>query len=126
MTFLPGRPLEQLPQVMNALDVLVLPSRTTPSWKEQFGRVLDRSERLWDAGHRIEFRGFLEVVGKAGIVVPERNSKALADALRDLEADPAACTAMGLIGRRQVEANYTWQRVAERMSGIYEKVMQSE
>ncbi|MCW3095521.1 MAG: glycosyltransferase family 4 protein [Chthonomonadaceae bacterium] len=125
VTFLPGRPLEQLPQVMNALDVLVLPSRTTPSWKEQFGRVLIEANACGTPVIGSTSGAIPEVVGKAGVVVPERNSKALADALRDLEADPAGCAAMGKIGRRQVEENYTWQRVAERMSGIYQKVMQS-
>ena len=38
--FLPLRPREELPRLMNALDVLILPSRTTTRWKEQFGRVI--------------------------------------------------------------------------------------
>ena len=126
VTFLPGRPLEQLPQVMNAIDVLVLPSRTTPSWKEQFGRVLIEANACGTPVIGSTSGAIPEVIGKAGIVVPERNSKALADALRDLEADPAGCAAMGRIGRQQVEENYTWQRVAERMSRIYQRVMQGE
>ena len=40
VVFLAKRPLEQLPPLMNALDVLLLPSRTTSRWKEQFGRVI--------------------------------------------------------------------------------------
>ena len=126
VTFLPGRPLEQLPQVMNALDVLVLPSRTTPSWKEQFGRVLIEANACGTPVIGSSSGAIPEVVGGAGIVVPERNAKALADALRDMEADPAGRAAMGLVGRRQVEENYTWQRVAERMSGLYARVMQGE
>ena len=125
VTFLPGRPLEQLPQVMNAIDVLVLPSRTTPSWKEQFGRVLIEANACGTPVIGSTSGAIPEVIGKAGIVVPERNFKALADALRDLEADPAGCAAMGRIGRQQVEENYTWQRVAERMSRIYQRVMQT-
>lgn len=44
---LPGRvifqgplPRSRMPVLLGALDALVLPSRTTPEWKEQFGRVL--------------------------------------------------------------------------------------
>lgn len=124
-TFLSGRPLEQLPAIMNAIDVLVLPSRTTPSWKEQFGRVLIEANACGTPTIGSSSGAIPEVVGKAGIVVPERNSKALADALRDLEADPALCAEMGHIGRQQVETHYTWQRVAERMSSIYQRIMQS-
>ena len=38
--FLPGRPQRELPPLMNAFDALTLMSRTTPTWKEQFGRVI--------------------------------------------------------------------------------------
>ena len=34
-----AKPLQELPELMNASDILLLPSRTTRSWKEQFGRV---------------------------------------------------------------------------------------
>jgi glycosyltransferase involved in cell wall biosynthesis len=38
--FLPAMPRHRMPIVLGALDALVLPSRTTPEWKEQFGRIL--------------------------------------------------------------------------------------
>ena len=31
---------DEAPRYLNAMDVLVMPSRTTPGWKEQFGRAL--------------------------------------------------------------------------------------
>src|SRR5690606_847306 len=34
--FLGGVPHRELPKVISAMDVLVLPSLTTPRWKEQF------------------------------------------------------------------------------------------
>ncbi len=120
VTFLPNRPLEELPVVMNAIDVLVLPSRTTAGWKEQFGRVLIEANACQTPVIGSSSGAIPEVVGMAGIVVPERNPKALADALRDLELDPERCARMGLIGRQQVEHLYTWGRVAERMSHVYE------
>ena len=61
-------------------DVLVLPSRTTPTWKEQFGRVI--IEALWcgvpvigsDSG---EIPWLIELTG-GGLVFPEGDSDALA------------------------------------------------
>ena len=38
--FAPYVPSTEVPAYLAHLDALVLPSRTTPSWKEQFGRVL--------------------------------------------------------------------------------------
>lgn len=33
-------PADQMPAFMNALDILVVPSRTQRNWKEQFGRII--------------------------------------------------------------------------------------
>jgi glycosyltransferase involved in cell wall biosynthesis len=73
------------------LDVLALPSRTTPTWKEQFGRVI--VEALWcgvpvvgsDSG---EIPWLIELTG-GGLVFPEGSVDALAGRLGELRADPA-------------------------------------
>jgi len=121
--FLPARPLEELPQVMNALDTLVLPSRTTPRWKEQFGRVIIEAQACERPVVGSASGAIPEVIGEAGLVFPERDAKALADALLELRADPQRAQEMGRIGRRQVEEHYTWARVAERMREIYCSVL---
>lgn len=120
--FLPGRPLAELPQVMNALDALVLPSRTTARWKEQFGRVIIEAHACATPVIGSNSGAIPEVVGRAGIIVPERDPAALAAAIRDLAANPRQRTAYGLLGRRQVEAHYTWEQVARRMEAIYRAV----
>ncbi len=73
------------------LDVLALPSRTTPTWKEQFGRVI--VEALWcgvpvvgsDSG---EIPWLIELTG-GGLVFAEGDPSALAERLRELREDPA-------------------------------------
>lgn len=40
VTFLGRQASSNMATFYNSLDVLVLPSRTLPNWKEQFGRVL--------------------------------------------------------------------------------------
>ena len=122
--FLPRRPLEELPVVMNALDTLVLVSRTTGRWKEQFGRVLIEAHAC-----RIPVIGSTsgaipEVVGGGGLIVPEQNPRALADAMLQLAADPEPGSRLGEVGRGQVEQQYTWRQVAERMYAIYQIALQ--
>ncbi len=73
------------------LDVLALPSRTTPTWKEQFGRVI--VEALWcgvpvvgsDSG---EIPWLIDLTG-GGLVFPEGDPAALAARLTELREDPA-------------------------------------
>lgn len=121
--FLPGRPLAELPQVMNALDTLVLPSRTTPRWKEQFGRVIIEANACGTPVVGSDSGAIPEVIGEAGLVFPERSPAALAAALSALRADPARARAMGEAGRRQAEERYNWTRVAERMREVYSSVL---
>ncbi len=126
VTFLPARPLSELPVVMNAMDALVLPSRTTASWKEQFGRVIIEAHACATPVIGSTSGAIPEVVGDGGLVFEERNPAALAAAICELAADPERCRTMGLAGRATVEENYTWQRVANRMANIYQRTVQGK
>jgi glycosyltransferase involved in cell wall biosynthesis len=120
--FLAQRPQHELPVAMNALDVLVLPSRTTASWKEQFGRVLIEAMACGVPVIGSNSGAIPDVVSEAGLVVPEGDQQALAAALIVLHADPLRRRALGEFGRRQVEEKYTWARVASHLNTIYREV----
>jgi glycosyltransferase involved in cell wall biosynthesis len=87
------------------LDVLALPSHTTPRWKEQFGRVI--VEALWcgvpvvgsDSG---EIPWLIELTG-GGLVFPEGDSEALAAQLAQLRGEPALRQELARAGRASVE-----------------------
>ncbi|NBB82812.1 MAG: glycosyltransferase [Alphaproteobacteria bacterium] len=120
--FLGGLPLHELPGWINALDVLVLPSRTTASWLEQYGRVIIEAHACGVPVIGSDSGAIPEVVGAGGRIVPERNPAALAAALDELAADPAAAREMGRLGRERALAACSWQRVAERMHEIYTRL----
>ncbi|MBV9848931.1 MAG: glycosyltransferase [Armatimonadetes bacterium] len=124
--FLPARPLTDLPKVMNALDTLLLVSRTTPSWKEQFGRVVIEANACGTPVIGSRSGAIPEVVGNAGLIVPEKDPVALAAAIRDLADNPHRRNELGAIGRAQVEAKFTWARVADQMHDIYSQILDSK
>jgi glycosyltransferase involved in cell wall biosynthesis len=87
------------------LDVLVLPSHTTPSWKEQFGRVL--VEALWCGVPVVgsssgEIPWLVELTG-GGLLFPEGDIGALAARLSELRRDPALRRRLADTGRAAVE-----------------------
>ncbi len=107
----------EVPGYFNALDMLVLPSHTTPGWKEQFGRVIIEAlacevPLVGSSSGNIPM--LIEETG-GGVVFPERDAEALASAIRDLLLDPAAREAMGKRGREAVLRKYSYPRVAEKL-----------
>ncbi|MEM1108218.1 MAG: glycosyltransferase family 4 protein [Planctomycetota bacterium] len=120
--FLGAMPFDRLPELFNAIDVLALPSLTTARWKEQFGRVLIEAHACGTPVIGSDSGAIPEVVGKGGLVVPEANSDALANAVSCLASDPEAARQMGHVGRQCVDQNYSWERVAQRMVDIYHQV----
>jgi glycosyltransferase involved in cell wall biosynthesis len=95
-------------------DVLVLPSRTTPTWAEQFGRAL--VEALWcgvpvvgsDSG---EIPWVIESTG-GGLVVPAGDVGALRQALVRLRDDPALRQELAARGRERAHERFGVQAVA--------------
>jgi glycosyltransferase involved in cell wall biosynthesis len=122
--FLPNRDREELPQVMSALDVLLLPSRTTSRWKEQFGRVIIEAHACGTPVIGSDSGAIPGVVGNGGLIVPEQNPSALAAAICKIRASPALRDQMAAAGRRQTEQHYSWQQVAALMRKIYLSIPQ--
>jgi glycosyltransferase involved in cell wall biosynthesis len=106
------------------MDVLVLPSRTTPGWAEQFGRVL--VEALWcgtpvvgsDSG---EIPWVIETTG-GGLVVPEGDDEALADRLSQLRRDPGLRDTLARRGRARSVELFSVEAVADRMEEVLRDV----
>lgn len=85
--FLGSLPTADVPRFMAALDVLAVPSLTTQTWTEQFGRVV--VEGMF-AGTPIvvsDSGALPEVVGPGGLVVEEGNVEELAVALEEALAN---------------------------------------
>lgn len=106
---LDGLSHEQMPTGYAQLDVLVLPSHTTPTWKEQFGRVI--TEALWcgvpvvgsDSG---EIPWLIELTG-GGLVFSEGNVGMLAESLAKLQEDRELRSRLADAGRAAVERLFT-------------------
>lgn len=114
----------EAPAYMACLDIFALPSRTTPSWKEQFGRVIIEAMACGipvvgsDSG---QIPYLIRDTG-GGLVFPEGDANALADTLTGLIRNPAERQRLGEVGSEAVEKRYTCNAVArtlrEVMAGI--------
>lgn len=128
--FLGAQPLEQLPQLFSALDCLVLPSRTTASWKEQFGRVLIEAASCGVAVVGSDSGAIPEVIGQGanamGLIFPEGDVAALAAALIRLQREPDLARALGETGARRAREEFSWKCVAARFDEIYRECLRAK
>ena len=76
-----AKPAEELPQYVNCMDVLALPSLTTALWKEQYGRAIAEAMACGVPVVGSDSGAIPEVVDSAGLIVPEGDVSRLADAL---------------------------------------------
>lgn len=119
--FLPGMPFAKVPGFIRGLDAVVLPSVTIPPlFKEQFGRVLTEAMAAGVATLGSTSGAIPDVIGDAGLVVPERDSAALAGALERIMRDPALRADLAVRGRARVDQYYAWPVVAGQAVRLYQ------
>jgi glycosyltransferase involved in cell wall biosynthesis len=106
-------PQASLPGFYAACDVVAVPSRTTASWKEQFGRVAVEAMACGAAVVVSDSGSLPHVVGGSARVAPEGDVPAWANAIGALLADAEARRALGEAGRAHVLASFTWEAVAD-------------
>ena len=112
-----------VPARLRELDALVLPSLTTSSWKEQFGRVLIEAMACEIPVVGSDSGEIPHVIGNAGLVVPEDDAAALAEAFETLMRDPERRHELGRQGRVRVLEQFTHVSVAARTVEVYRQVM---
>ena len=117
---------EELPQFYGALDVLVLPSQTTPSWKEQFGRVIVEAQACGVPVVGSDSGAIPEVIGDAGLVFPEKDADALFNLLETLRCNFDLQANLALKGAQRAGRLYSWQAIASQMRDVYMETAHSK
>ena len=115
-------PSEQMPAYLRQLDVLVLPSRTLPNWKEQFGRVLVEAMACEVAVVGADSGEIPNVVGPAGLIFPEGDVDALRAHLVKVMQTDGLRDQLGAAGRERVLERYTQAQVAARTVDVYREM----
>jgi glycosyltransferase involved in cell wall biosynthesis len=114
-----------VPDYFACMDVLVLPSRTTPSWAEQFGHVLIEAMAAGVPVVGSSSGAIPEVIGEAGLVFSEGDTESLRRRLEDMLGDRALRAHLSACGRARVERCYTNARVASEQMAIYRRLVKA-
>lgn len=111
-----------MPDLYRGLDVLVLPSRTTPGWKEQFGRVLVEAMACGVAVVGSDSGEIPQVIGNSGLVFPENDAARLCVALQHMLDDPDERRQLATAGRQRVLDRFTMAQIARQTVEVYERL----
>ena len=114
---------EDVPRIMMALDVLVMPSL----W-EGFGLVLLEAMAAAKpvVASRVSAIPEIVVEGETGLLVPPKDPENLSRALLALLRDLARAREMGQRGRQRLEQQFTVARMVEQTQAVYEGLVDRE
>jgi len=123
ITWLGALPAERLKEIWPTLDCLVVPSRSTPQWVETYHPALVEA-----MGHGVPVVGsdsgaLPDIIGNAGLVVPEDDVAALTAALQRLADTPRDRIRLGRDARLRVMAEYVDEAVARRTLEFWKQVL---
>ncbi|MCC7162690.1 MAG: glycosyltransferase [Anaerolineae bacterium] len=117
--FLGLAPQSELPALYAECDVFVL-----PSVREGMGLVLAEALLCGAPVIATNSGGVTDIVrdGETGLLFPERDANALADALERYAREPHYAARLAQAGRARVMERFTPERVAEQFFQVYERV----
>jgi glycosyltransferase involved in cell wall biosynthesis len=126
VTFQEPVPSSAMPAHYRRLDAVVLPSRSRPHWKEQFGRVLIEAMACGVPVVGSDCGEIPHVIDDAGLVFPENDSQSLNIHLRRLVEDPQLRASLATRGRERVMLHYTQKKIAEATRRVYVNTARSD
>jgi glycosyltransferase involved in cell wall biosynthesis len=100
-------------------------SLVAPSLYEGFGLPVAEAMACGTAVIASDGGALPELVadGETGVVVPARDTRALADAITTLVDQPERCRAMGAAGHGRVLERFTWPQTATQTAHLYAQVL---
>ena len=122
--FVGRMPSAQMPDFYRSLDVLALPSRTMPNWKEQFGRVLVEAMACGVPVLGSDSGEIPQVIGDGGLVFPEGDVSALRGCLARLSSETALRATLSKRARERVLTHYTQRQIALATRDVYRVMLE--
>lgn len=112
---------EDVPEILAALDCVVLPSTRDEGVPQSVAQALAMARPVvaTDVGATAE----LVENGVTGILVPPNNATALAEGILSVLRDPTTASQRALVGQQRVRERHSVERMAEQVERLYERLM---
>ncbi len=114
---------EQMPQVYQDADVLVLPSKRTKTWEEQYGMVLVEAMASGLPIIAYDTGAIREIVGDSALLVRENDQKGLSASISRLIESQTLRLKLGTMGRMRAEKLFDRRKTAHEIAEIYQSLI---
>jgi glycosyltransferase involved in cell wall biosynthesis len=114
---------DEVPEYLNAMDVLCAPSRTTPRWREQFGRMLIEAMACGVPVVASRSGEIPHVVADAGILLPEQDVAEWTQALSRVLESVAERREYRERGLARAHQRFAWPVVARAHLSFFEELL---
>lgn len=116
-------PHSKVPDYLNCMDLLVLPSVTLSHLKEQFGRILIEAMACEVPVIGSSSGEIPATIGKAGLIFKEKDVNNLKEKIRGVIKNRKLRAMLAKNGRKRVLENFTWKVIAEKQYKVYRELM---
>jgi glycosyltransferase involved in cell wall biosynthesis len=121
IVLVPAVPYEQVSRYLRCLDIFVLASHSTPTWKEQFGLILAQAMLTGIASIGSTCGAIPEVLGPGAMLFEEGQLDGLKRALEALLTSATRRRQAGALGREFALRHFTSETVAARYLNAFER-----
>jgi glycosyltransferase involved in cell wall biosynthesis len=120
VAFMGALPQDQTLERMSTYDIVLVPSLTTRTWKEQFGRVPVQAMAHGAVVIASDSGSLREVVDSCGVLVREGDVARFAETLRDLIHDRARLDELRERAWQRAAQHFTWEAISDGVDAMYE------
>jgi glycosyltransferase involved in cell wall biosynthesis len=116
---------ENIAEYYTEANAFVGPSiETENGWKEAFGVVFAEASASGLPVVTTDTGGIKDIIKDEvnGLVVPQKNSEAIAEAVKRLQKDPKLCDKLGKRGVTYITENFSWDVIAKKYEQVFESV----
>lgn len=114
---------KEIIKLLHCLDLLILPSKSTPKWKEQFGRVLIEAMAAGIPVIGSNSGEIPNVIADSGLIFKEEDYLDLSDKIESLIIDKNLYESLKEKGLKRVKSNFSWDQIAKKNIELYKKLL---
>jgi len=113
----------EVPEYLNAADILCAPSQTMPNWREQFGRMIIEGFASGLAVVGSDSGEIPHVIADAGIIVGEKDRAGWVQTLDRLIEDAPFRAELSQRGRARAVEHFAWPVIARQHIEFFEQLL---